>query len=516
MRTKNSLKNIKYNVVFFIINFILMFLLKRIFIIYLGDEITGLNALFQNIIGFLNIAELGIVNAVTYSLYKPLKEENYNKINSILITYRYIYRLVALFIFVGSIILTLFIQNFINGTSVNISLIRIYFMLVSLITVISYLITYIQVVIVADQKGYVVSKTLGNFNILKILVQILAIKIYKSYILWILVELIFNFIAFECINLKVRKEYKWINLNNTKSLKMLFNENKSIFLNTKDLFFHKLGFFVLNQTDNLVISAFTTIKNVMLYSNYLMIINVVKGLLTQIFRAISASIGNLVAEKDDNKSYIIWREIHIIISLLSVVVCYCVYKMINLLIQLWIGQDYLLNYATIICIIINLYFSLTRQTIDVFKDAYGIFWDVWSPILEAIINLIISIYLVKKLGIMGVVIGTNISNFIIIAFWRPYILFKEGFKSNLFKFYTINFKIAIITMLSLGISNKFIDLIFCNFVSITWGIFIIKCFIALMISFSLTVLISLIFSEFRRTNLKYFKIVINGILKNNV
>lgn len=513
MRTKNSLKNIKYNVVFFIINFFLMFLLKRIFIIYLGDEITGLNALFQNIIGFLNIAELGIVNAVTYSLYKPLKEKKYDKINSILITYRYIYRMVALFIFIGSIVLTLFIQKFINGTSLRINVIRIYFILVSLITVISYLITYIQVVIVADQKGYIVSKTLGNFNILKILVQILLIKLYKSYILWILAELIFNFIAFECINLKVRKEYKWINLSENKPIKTLFNENKSIFLNTKDLFFHKLGFFVLNQTDNLVISAFTTIKNVMLYSNYTMIINVVKGLLTQIFRAISASIGNLVAEKNDEKSYVIWKEIHIVISLLSVVVSYCVYKMINVLIQLWIGQNYLLGSATIICIIINLYFSLTRQTVDVFKDAYGIFWDIWSPILEAVINLIISVLLVRKLGIMGVIIGTNISNFIIIAFWRPYILFKEGFKTNLFKFYSLNFKIGIITIFSLSISNKFINLIFNNFVNITWGIFITKSFITLIISFSLTILISLTFSEFRKANLKYFKIVINGVLR---
>ena len=57
-------------------------------------------------------------------------------------------------------------------------------------------------------------------------------------------------------------------------------------------------------------------------------------------------------------------------------------------------------------------FRIIKNPIDKFKEAYGIFWDIYAPIIEALINLVVSIILALKFGIIGVVIGTVISNIV--------------------------------------------------------------------------------------------------------
>ena len=74
-----------------------MFLSRSIFIKVLGANISGLNSLFTSLIGFLNVAELGIGMAVGYSLYKPLSEGNYKKINEIMILFKEYYKKIYLF-----------------------------------------------------------------------------------------------------------------------------------------------------------------------------------------------------------------------------------------------------------------------------------------------------------------------------------------------------------------------------------------------------------------------------------
>ena len=157
MRSENSIKNIRYNIFFFILSYIFVFILKKVFIVSLGAEITGLNDLFKNIIGFLNIAELGIMSAVTFSLYTPLKDKNFNKINSIIAIYKYMYRIVGLVIFIGLIIICYFIILIIKHSTINVNFVRISFFIFSLSTCISYLFTYLQVLAITDQKIYIVT-----------------------------------------------------------------------------------------------------------------------------------------------------------------------------------------------------------------------------------------------------------------------------------------------------------------------------------------------------------------------
>ena len=127
MRTKNSLNNIIYNLVFLLLNSILAFTSKSIMISYIGSEYTGLTSICRSILGILSIADLGISSAVTYSLYKPIKNKNYEKINEIINMYKYIYKVIGVVILLISIILTLNTDLFIHSQNISSIEIKIYF-----------------------------------------------------------------------------------------------------------------------------------------------------------------------------------------------------------------------------------------------------------------------------------------------------------------------------------------------------------------------------------------------------
>jgi hypothetical protein len=130
----------------------------------------------------------------------------------------------------------------------------------------------------------------------------------------------------------------------------------------------------------------------------------------------------------------------------------------NSFIEIWLGEKYVFSQGLVFLIVTNFYINGMRQPVLIFKEALGLYWqDRYKPIIETTLNLTISILLVQKIGIAGVLLGTIISN-LVTCFWiEPYIVFKHGFDFQLkmyFKSYTINtftlFVVGIITLLSVS------------------------------------------------------------------
>ena len=91
-RTAKSIKNAKVALIFYFINLVLQFFSRKVFLDYLGAEVLGLNTTAQNLIGFLNLAELGIGGAIAFTLYKPIYEKNTQVINEIVSLQGWLYR----------------------------------------------------------------------------------------------------------------------------------------------------------------------------------------------------------------------------------------------------------------------------------------------------------------------------------------------------------------------------------------------------------------------------------------
>lgn len=141
------------------------------------------------------------------------------------------------------------------------------------------------------------------------------------------------------------------------------------------------------------------------------------------------------------------------------------YKLANPFITVWLGEEYLLGLPIVFAISINTMFRIIKNPIDKFKEAYGIFWDIYAPIVESVINLVFSIALALEFGIIGVVIGTIISNICITFIWKPYVIFKHVFKEKLIKFFVITAKymaIALIRCCNSMFCNQYISISNCK------------------------------------------------------
>ena len=486
-RKESFMKNMKVTLGFYVINIFLAFLSRSIFIKVLGADISGLNSLFINLIGFLNIAELGVGAAIGYSLYKPLSEKNYNKINEIMILFKYYYRNIAKIIFLLGIIVSLFLPLFIKDqVSIYISYLYYYLYLINCIA--TYFFTYKQTLIISDQKQYKITYILNIFKIFKILIQCIQLLVIPSFIIWLIIEIIFNLGGMFLANKKIDCiYYKYINYKSKYSFNEIKSNNLEIGKNIKNIFFHKIAGFIVFQTDTILISLFITLKDTAIYANYMMVINNISGLINNAIGCIMPTIGNVIAEESKEKCYDIFKQLYILDHFMAIIISYVSYIIINKFITFWVGNEYLFNKGIVLVLMLNLYIQISRGSVERFKDGFGIYWDIKAPIIESIINLIFSVILCEYIGVIGIFLGTLISNIIIVKIWKPFILFKEGFQKESILYFKDTIRIYIKNILII-ISSNFLYGRLCFNIN--------NNFINLLVNFILVLLICIIISLF--------------------
>ena len=86
-------------------------------------------------------------------------------------------------------------------------------------------------------------------------------------------------------------------------------------------------------------------------------------------------------------------------------------------------------------LVLNYYLNSSRATYIAFKDAAGIYYeDRFIPLFESLINIIVSILLVKKLGLVGVFLGTIVSGLVLWCYSYPKYVYKLILKRNYFDY----------------------------------------------------------------------------------
>ena len=308
-RTARSVKNAKVALFFYCINLLLQFFSRKIFLEYLGAEVLGLNTTAQNLIEFLNLAELGIGSAVGYSLYKPLFERNYQAINEIVSVQGWLYRKIAYFVISGACILMFFFPLIFEKAEVPLWYTYGTFIALLVSALLGYFINYRQIVFSADQQEYKVTLNIQGFKFLKILLQIAAVYyLSNGYVYWMLLEILISVLTAYLLNRLLKHEYPWLK-SVPKSGKELSKKYPEIIKKTKQLFFHKIASFVLTQTSPLVIYAYTSLTLVAIYGNYMLIVMGAIYLMNALFNSIGAGVGNLIAEGNKKRIKAIFWEL---------------------------------------------------------------------------------------------------------------------------------------------------------------------------------------------------------------
>jgi len=428
-RTDYSLKNLKYAIFGQFIGLIISFLSRMIFVRTLSAEYLGINGLFTNILSILSLAELGIGVSIVYSMYKPLAENDIYKIKALISLYKKAYTIIGITIAVVGLAIIPFLDYLIKDMP-NIPNIKFIYSMFVINSSISYFFSYKRSLIIADQKRYIATIYRYGFYFILNLFQIIILVITRNYFFYIGLQIINTLAENICISKKADKLYPYLRDREKGILNK--EDKKTIFKNIRAMMFHKVGSIVVTGTDNLLISKLIGIKEVGLYSNYVLIINALNTIYTLIFESFTASIGNLGVTETNEKNKFIFDCINLFGFWIYGFSSICLINLFNHFIYLWLGKEYLFPVSFVLIIVINFYLSGMRKSVLTFRDALGLFaHDRYKAIIEAIINLIISILLSKYFGISGILIGTIIST-LTTCFWvEPFVLYKYGFHASI-------------------------------------------------------------------------------------
>lgn len=520
MQPQSRVVKSQFNMIASLINNIVVtvlgFVTRSVFVHTLGMDYLGLNGLFTNVLSLLSLAELGVGSAITFSLYKPIAEGNQDKIQALIDLYKKAYRIIGWIIFGVGIVLVPFLGYFVNldaGVDINYHFIYIMFLMNSVVSY--WFFAYRSVIIYAHQEGYVLTKIETIFTLLRSVVQFGILLLFKNYYLYLLIPIIMGIGKNIIVSNVAGKKYPYINIKPKYPLAK--EEKKDIFRNVYALACFRISSVVYNATDNIIISTFLSTKIVGLLSNFTMIIQLVTSYVNMFFQSMYASVGNLNATESIEYKYTVYKRLDLLNFWIYTYCATCLGCLLNPCISVWLGPEFCMSTSTVILLAVVFYLPGLNNVINIYKDACGLFKEVqYRALATAVVNLVVSIVLVLKIGVDGVFIGTIVAYLTTIYVVDPRVVYKKVFELPSNTYY-------------IGLLKKFI--IFVCIVAVSYyGIskVLITSWIALIIAFfvlSIVVNCVLLIIFGRTAEFSYLKglaqtILVRilgkvGILKNN-
>ena len=426
-RTENSLRNLRYAALLNLALVLVNFIARRIFVTVLSEQYLGLNGTFTNVLSMLSIAELGVGTAITYSMYKPLAVRDEELLLSLMALYRRYYRVIGLVIAVLGVALTPLLP-YLTYDLPDIRNIRLIYLLFVLDSALSYALVYKQSLISADQKQYIVTAYRNLALMALAIVQSVLLILTGNYYVYLAAKIV-STVAINIL-LARRADRMYPFLKNRSPRPLPADVRAEISKNIRATLIHKLGTVVVFQTDNLLIAIFVGAVSVGIYSNYVMITAGLTTAYLLVFRSVTASVGNLCAEADRTHAREVFWELDLFTRWLYGFSAISLVVLLNHFIgSVWLTKDYLFPMELVLIISANFYVTGMRQSVLTYRDAMGLYWyDRYKAVFEAIINLVVSILLARRYGILGIFIGTFVSTVTTCLWVEPYMLFKHGFR----------------------------------------------------------------------------------------
>ena len=426
--------NIKVGMLFYILSIFLAFFSRKIFLDCLGAEFIGLTGMLKNIMSFLSVAELGIGTSIVYFLYKPLQEDNHDKINEVMSMLAYLYRCIGVIIGSLGIIVSIFFPWWFNYLTTGLPLVYFAFYSFLASSVAGYIFNYKQLLVSANQKKYLISAYFQTIGIVQSIAQILLAYYYRNLWLWVVVGLIFTIIGIIVFNYRIQQLYPWLRVNLREGRENL-KKYPEVLKKTRQIFVQKMKDFILYKSDEILVGAFVSVVKVAFYGNYTMIINKFLYLVNILSDGLSAGVGNLLAEGNEKNIMKVYWEMTAVRFFILGLIIFPLLMFLQPFIRYWLGQQYQMDEVIVYLLIFNLFIRLQPASVYIFIGSSGLFSDVWTNWTELIINLSVTLLLAPTYGIIGILLGKITSFFFISFFWKPYYLFSQGFHKSVWVYW---------------------------------------------------------------------------------
>lgn len=447
MRTLNSAKNLASSVGITLVMTLVGFLTRKVFVDTIGVEYLGLNGLLSNILGIMALLEGGFASSVVYNLYKPLADDDRPRILALLQLYKKVYRYIALGVAACGIAIYPFLDYFIADLK-DLPFVTFVYFIFLLNSLVRYFTAYKWSLINCSQKNYKLT-TINLAYQLGLSLSKIAILFYtKNYILYLIVEAIFGLGLNYAIVKKADQMFPYIKTKIHYTVEPKTKQN--IITNMKALFLHSLGGYFMHSTDNIILSSYIGLSIVGLYSNYTLLLGIISSLVTQVLNSFSESVGNLIASESKDKVYDVFKTVLFVNFIVVSVPVIILFNVMEPFIHWWLGGEYEMGHIVLGIILLNFFVNNIRNTALTFKVKSGIFTqDRWSPLLQGVINLVLSIWWAQIWGITGVLTATAVA-ICSIGFWQfPRLIYKHTFQRPLYLYFLKLGKYCLVMCISL-------------------------------------------------------------------
>ncbi len=472
-RSKNTVRNMVFGTVSKIYNLAIPFVMRTLLIYTLGMAYTGLNSLFTSILSVLNLAELGVGAAMTFSMYKPIAEDDTATVCALMQLYKIYYRVIGLVILVAGAAITPALPFFIKKDVPADINIYILYAINLLTTVLSYwLFAYKNCILYAHQRNDIGDKIGLVVNTVKYGLQVVVLVAFKNYYAYIIVALLLGIVSNIVTAVVADRLYPQYKAKGKLPKEQVQIINRRV----RDLFTSRIGAIVVDSADTIVISAFLGLTALAQYQNYFFILSSVFGFVSLVTNSALAGIGNSIVTESSEKNFNDLKKFAFIISWMSSFCVCCLACMYQPFIELWVKKENLLSYGMVILFCVYFFVKQVNALLNLYKDASGIWHeDRFRPLVTAIANVIMNLIMVQFWGLYGILLSTVLSMLAVGMPWLLHNLFTTVFRSGCKELLIKLLIYAAVTAVSCGICIGICCFVSFNSLILTLALRLVIC-----------------------------------------
>ena len=450
-RTKNTKRNIIIGEAEKLSGIFLPFVVRTLIIHQMGASYLGLTGVFYSVIQMLNLAETGFGMAITYSMYKPIAEDDAKTINALLLFYARVYRFAGAAMGAAGLLLLPLLPHWIKGEvppGVNIYGLFLIYLFDACLN--SFLFPEKKALLAAYQRNDVSSMvhifTQGGMYVL----QIIAICLARDFYLYALtVPLSTAAYSLLC----AREAHRLFGQYRNEGALPAKN-SREIRRQVAGLLLRRTASLSRNAFDSVFISAHLGLAVAAIYGNYYYVMDAVVMLLAVVKTSMAGGVGNSIAMETKDKNLRDMKTIDFLYMGISGWCAVCLLCLVQPFMELWAGAEMML--PGFFALVFAAYFYLLKMS-DIrtlYAESVGLWWQARHlSILEAAVNLFLNWLLIRLMGLPGILYATMVSYFIFNFIGGALVLFGRYFdRAGRTEYFLSHLRYALVTALVGGIT----------------------------------------------------------------
>lgn len=484
MDKRKSLLNVLVSVGFKILTMVAVIFTRRLLIDTCGNEMNGLNALYISIIGILSVAELGVGSAITFCMYKPIVEGNSRQVSALYHLFRRIYLVIGMIVLITGLLLTPFLKYFARDYALLDVNLHTTFLLMLVSVVISYFFGAKSALIDAYKNNYITNAIFSGGLLFQYALQIIVLLVTKSFTWYLFCKIVSVVLQWLVTSWVTRRKFSSI-ISDHQSVDQ--ETRRTLIRSIKAMFMHKIGNLLVNSADSTIISIFVGVIALGEYSNYTTIQSSMMSVIALVFSSLTSVFGHVYASQSKEITRKYSEMFHLLNFVVGTVFYLGYYAIIDNLIAILFSPELIISKSISFVITLNGFVQFMRHSTLAFRDATGAFYnDRWKPLAEGIMNIVLSVLLVQKIGVTGVIAATIVTNLVLCHVIEPYVLYKNSFSASPKKYYFKNYTMIVLFVVQLLCLDR---IMVCRYSQ--WEELLINGCISVVISVTGCVLIAL-------------------------